>query len=235
MDTYRTTSATRIKKLYGDGLPAAYDDRASLPRRLLRAVKLLPGRALYDFDVQVSQAIDAASLTPGDRALVFCCGTGREFHAIQERIGPDGSILGVDFSAAMLERASECVERERWGNVTLLEADVTEFAPPREDLFDVGLCTLGMSIIPDWEAAYRNLLVLVKPGGRVVIGDLQLATGFRALLNPLVSWWTRSHGGSLRGHANTRALFRRMEQELDVVAARNYGQDTYRCCVARKP
>jgi ubiquinone/menaquinone biosynthesis C-methylase UbiE len=167
--------------------------------------------------------------------LVFCCGTGREFAAILERIGSEGSIVGVDFSAAMLARAQHTLEREGWTNVTLIEADVTEFEPPGEVPFDVGVCTLGMSIIPEWAAAFDALLGAVKPGGRLVVGDLQLATGFRALLNPLVSWWTRPYGGSLQGHANTRALFERMERQLEVLGTGEDGHATYRYCVGRKP
>ena len=229
------TSAARIKKLYGDTLPPAYDDRVSFPRRVMRAARMLAGNALHDFDATASQAIQAAPLSRGDRVLVFCCGTGREFPAILERIGPEGSIVGVDFSAAMLDRARQCVQREHWTNVTLLESDVTVFEPPREELFDAGVCTLGLSIIPDWAAAYRNLLASVRTGGHVIIGDLQLATGWRALLNPLVWLWTRPYGGSMQGHANARALFQRMERELELVGTRTYGHETYRACVARKP
>ena len=229
-------SAARVKKLYGETLPPAYDDRpSSFPHRVLRAAKMLVGDALYDFNSQAVRAIEAAGLAPGDRVLVFCCGTGREFAAIRERIGAEGAILGVDFSAAMLARAEYSIEREGWTNVTLLEADVTEFEPPGGTSFDVGLCTLGMSIIPDWAAAFDALLGAVRPGGGMVVGDLQLATGVRALLNPLVSWWTRPYGGSLQGHANTRALFDRMERELDVFATGEDGHGTYRFCAARRP
>ncbi|MCA8954676.1 MAG: class I SAM-dependent methyltransferase [Planctomycetes bacterium] len=229
-------SAANVKQLYGETLPPAYDDRPlSFPHRVLRAAKMVVGNRLYDFHTQAIRAIEAAGLARGDRVLVFCCGTGREFAAIRERIGAEGSILGVDFSAAMLARARYSIEREGWTNITLLEADVTEFESAGRAPFDVGFCTLGMSIIPDWAAAFDGLLSAVRPGGGVVVGDLQLTTGVRALLNPLVSWWTRPYGGSLRGHANTRELFARMERELDVVATGEDGHGTYRFCAARKP
>lgn len=228
-------SAARVRKLYGDDLPPAYDEHPSFPRRVIRAARMLVGNALYDFDAQAHHAIQAAGLSRGDRVLVFCCGTGREFPAILERIGPEGSIVGVDFSAAMLSLARQSVAREQWPNVTLIEGDVTEFEPTSEAPFDAGLCTLGLSIIPDWKVAYENLVASVRPGGRVVIGDLQLATGFRALLNPLVSLWTRPYGGSLRGHANARALFELLERELDLLETHTYGHQTYRFSVARKP
>lgn len=228
-------SAARIKKLYGETLPPAYDDRPSLSHRVLRAAKMLVGNALYDFELQSLRAIEAAGLAPGDRVLVFCCGTGREFAAIRERIGSEGSILGVDFSPAMLARAQYSVQSEGWTNVSLLEADVTRFEPPGGGAFDVGLCTCGMSIIPDWSAAFDALLGALRPGGVVVVGDLQLARGLRALLNPLVAWWARPYGGSRKGHANTRALLERMERELEVIATGEDGHGTYRFCAARKP
>jgi demethylmenaquinone methyltransferase/2-methoxy-6-polyprenyl-1,4-benzoquinol methylase len=230
----KTTSA-QVKQLYGETLPPAYDDRPALHRRFLRATRMLAGNVLFDFDSMALQAIGAAALQRGERVLVFCCGTGREFPALLEAIGPEGSLVGVDFSAAMLARARETAERERWTNVTLLEGDVTRFDPASHPPFDVGLCLLGLSIIPDWELAYANLLAAVRPGGRLVIGDLQLATGWRALLNPLVAWWTRPYGGSRQGHANTRALFRRMEQELELLASGTFAHETCRACVARKP
>ncbi len=227
-------SAARVKKLYGETLPPAYDDRPSFRHRVLRAAKMVVGNALYDFHAQSVRAIEAVGLNTGDRVLVFCCGTGREFAAIRERIGVEGTILGVDFSAAMLARARYGMRREGWTNVTLLEADVTEFEPPDGTSFDVGLCTCGMSIVPGWAAAFDALVGAVRPGGGVVVGDLQLATGVRALLNPLVAWWTRPYGGSLQGHANTRALFERMERELDVIATGEDGHGTYRFCAARR-
>lgn len=229
------TSTAHVKRLYGDTLPPAYDDRPSLARRMIRAVRMLTGNALHDFDSMAIQAIGAAGLQRGERVLVFCCGTGREFPTLLEAIGPEGCLVGVDFSAAMLARARQTVQRERWTNVTLLEGDVTAFDPAGQPPFDVGVCLLGLSIIPDWELAYGNLLASVRPGGRLIIGDLQLATGWRAILNPLVAWWTRPYGGSRQGHANARALFRRMEQELELVASGTFGHETCRACVARKP
>ncbi len=228
------SSAGRVKALYAGTLPPAYDDRGSLPGRLVRRVKMVTGRVLYDFDAQVRDAIQVALLSRGDRVVVFCCGTGREFAAIQERIGPEGAIVGVDFSAAMLARARQCVEREQWTNVALVQGDATEFVWRGGPPFDAAVCTLGMSIIPDWPAAWRNLLASVKGGGAVVVGDLLTATGSRALLNPVLAWWTRPYGGSRQGHANARTLFDRMATDLDNVETRTYGHGTYAYCVGRK-
>ena len=48
-----------------------------------------------------------SSLKTGDKVLVFCCGTGLDFPHILRRIGKDGHIVGVDFSAEMLSIAAK--------------------------------------------------------------------------------------------------------------------------------
>jgi ubiquinone/menaquinone biosynthesis C-methylase UbiE len=70
-------------------------------------------------------AVNELGLKRGDRVIAFCCGTGQEFPFIQERIGPEGEILGVDWSNGMLERAHRRIADNGWTNVTLVKADVT--------------------------------------------------------------------------------------------------------------
>lgn len=73
------------------------------------------------------KAVEALGLHSGDRVLEPGCGTGLNFSLIQRRIGPEGRIIGVDLSGAMLQRARDRVERNGWRNVNLCEADAAEF------------------------------------------------------------------------------------------------------------
>ena len=61
----------------------------------------------------------------GDRVVVFCCGTGLDFPPILERVGNRGQIIGIDFSAQMLRLAKEKVQKFKWNNVDLIQADVS--------------------------------------------------------------------------------------------------------------
>src|SRR5215213_5866400 len=51
------------------------------------------------------RAADLAALSPGDRALDVATGTGDLAIELARRVGPGGSVVGTDFSDAMLERA----------------------------------------------------------------------------------------------------------------------------------
>lgn len=110
-------------------------------------------------------AFDDSSLKSGDRVLVFCCGTGLDFPHILKKIGKDGEIVGVDFSSEMLKNAQQKLGKKKWENVRLINADVTKFKEKFHKIFDAGVCTLGMSIIPDYKSAYNNLVSNVKKAG----------------------------------------------------------------------
>src|SRR6266702_594533 len=64
-------------------------------------------------------AVDELDLRRGDRVIAFCCGTGLELPFIRERIGPEGEILGVDWSDGMLEQARRGISDNGWANVKL--------------------------------------------------------------------------------------------------------------------
>ena len=210
--------ADSIKTAYTAHLPERYDEKLS-------AI----------FATWKRQAIDASNLKPGDSVIVFCCGTGNDFPHILDRIGDSGQILGIDFSPQMLSKATDKIHREGWHNVELVEADATEYQDIRCGHFDAGACTLGMSIIPAWRRAYYNLLSHVKSGGEVIIGDMQLRTGWRCLLNPWLVRLGKEFGGSHAGYKNCRRLFSLMEQELKNVRRQGMLRDGYCYCIGEKP
>ena len=71
-------------------------------------------------------SFNESSLKSGDKVLVFCCGTGLDFSHILKKIGKDGKIVGVDFSPEMLRIAEKRINRNKWENVELIEADITK-------------------------------------------------------------------------------------------------------------
>lgn len=126
------------------------------------------------------RAIELLGPSRGAAVLDVACGTGRNLPLLWERVGPAGRVVGVDLSAAMLDRARARVERHGWGNVQLLEMDAAELSAERLDAagalgpgerFDAAISTLGLSAIPGWERALDAMLGLLRPGGRITVMD----------------------------------------------------------------
>ena len=179
-------------------------------------------------------AFNESSLKQGDKVVVFCCGTGLDFPHIQKKIGETGKIVGLDFSADMLKIAQKRINRKGWRNIDLFEEDVTSISDSINKNFDVGVCTLGLSIIPEYIKAYENLLGIVKSGGEIIIGDAQFASGWKSIFNPIIILMGRRYGASEEGHKNSLVLYRRMEKDLANVKKRSFFLDTYFYSIGKK-
>ena len=143
--------------------------------------------AVYDLDpAEVvytrarRRAVELLRLTPRSAVLDVACGTGRNFPLLEARIGASGRLVGVDLTPAMLNRASSRVDRHGWANVSLIQMDAAEISVERLEAasalqpgqrFDAAICTLGLSVIPDWRRAVDAMLRVVRPGGRVAVMD----------------------------------------------------------------
>jgi ubiquinone/menaquinone biosynthesis C-methylase UbiE len=161
-------------------------------------------------------AVNKLGLKRGDHVIVFCCGTGQEFPFIQERIGPEGQILGVDWSDGMLEQARRKIADNGWMNVKLVKGDVTALPKSAVETasYDAGICTLGMAIISQPEKAFQALKNAVGAGGRIVIGDICSFSGVKSILNPLITLMNLAWGNTRRSLAHSRIFAEALHSDL---------------------
>jgi len=180
------------------------------------------------------KAFERSSLKNGDSVLVFCCGTGLDFPHILEKIGSQGSIIGVDFSTKMLQFAREKIEQNAWHNIRLIQADITDFKNRLSIKADAGVCTLGLSLIPSFKQAFNNLLSNVKEEGEIIIGDMRLASGWKAIFNPVTLLLSRRYGGSREGHRNSLIIIEAAHKDLLNVKTQDFFMGAYYFMVGRK-
>ncbi|WIV67090.1 class I SAM-dependent methyltransferase [Natrialbaceae archaeon AArc-T1-2] len=111
------------------------------------------------------RAAAACRLEPGDTVVEMGCGTGANLPFLAEAVGTDGSVLGIDFTRPVLERAREPTADVE--NVHLVRGDATE--PPVADDVDAVLATFVAGMLPEPAAAVADWCDLVSPGGHVVL------------------------------------------------------------------
>jgi arsenite methyltransferase len=116
---------------------------------------------------------EALGASAGERVLDVGCGPGFYCLELLEDVGPSGSVVGVDGSAAMLALAARrCAGHE---NVELREGDVA--ALPVEDAsFDAALSVQVQEYIGDVAAALAELYRVLRPEGRALVYDIDWAT-----------------------------------------------------------
>jgi demethylmenaquinone methyltransferase / 2-methoxy-6-polyprenyl-1,4-benzoquinol methylase len=118
-----------------------------------------------------------AVVTPGDRVLDACCGTG-DLALEAERAG--GRVTGLDFSERMLERA-----RRKSAGVEWVRGDLLAL-PFADGSFDAATVGFGIRNVADLDRGLRELGRALRPGGR--LGCLEI-TRPRGALRPFFSLW----------------------------------------------
>jgi demethylmenaquinone methyltransferase/2-methoxy-6-polyprenyl-1,4-benzoquinol methylase len=133
-----------------------------------------------------ARAVDRAELTPGATTLDACCGTGDLAFELATRVGAQGTVVGCDFSEAMLALARRKAAARGTSQVRFEWADALEL--PYEDAsFDAATVGFGMRNLADVGRGLAELSRVLKPGGRLVI--LEITQPRRAPLSAFYSLW----------------------------------------------
>jgi demethylmenaquinone methyltransferase/2-methoxy-6-polyprenyl-1,4-benzoquinol methylase len=119
-----------------------------------------------------------AVVRPGDRVLDAACGTG-DFAIADERAGA-GAVVGVDFSARMLERARRKAPAIEWRHGDLLEL------PFPDASFDATTVGFGIRNVSELDRGLQELRRILRPGGRLAVLEI---TQPRGVIAPFFALW----------------------------------------------
>jgi ubiquinone/menaquinone biosynthesis C-methylase UbiE len=102
-------------------------------------------------------------VSEGDKAVDVGCGFGDTAIQIAKRVGPEGSVLGMDCCKAFLEFARADAKAADIGNVTFVDADVQSY--PFEPIYDFCFSRFGTQFFENPVAGLRSMRSSLKPGG----------------------------------------------------------------------
>jgi len=176
-----------------------------------------------------SRAVEKIELKKGDKVLEIACGSGRNFVYLIKVVGEDGFIFGFDYSQEMLDAAKQLCERNNWKNVKLVHGDAARLEINEND-FDGVISTLGISAIPDWEKALQRCYDVLRSGGKLVVCDAHLFSGFFKIFNPLV----RFIYSNLAAWTPSRNIPEKMKEKFGNVTVKNYNMGTFFIAVSTK-
>ena len=110
-------------------------------------------------------------IEPGEVVLDLGCGAGTDLLIAAQMTGPDGRVIGVDMTVAMLEQTRASATRMGLTNVELHEA-LIEASPIGDASVDVVISNGVIDLVPDKDAVFDEIDRVLKRGGRLQIADV---------------------------------------------------------------
>ena len=162
---------------------------------------VLHSPVLYDLTVWLAffgkehrfrnKVLELAHVASGESVLDVGCGTGTLAIAAKRRVGPGGSVSGVDASLEMLARAEKKAKAS--GVEVLFKPGAAEKLPFSDASFDLVLCTVMLHHLPakPRQECAKEIRRVLKPEGRVLAVDFE---GFSDQKRSLLSHFHRPHG-----------------------------------------
>jgi arsenite methyltransferase len=159
----------------------------------------IPAAALESF-AGVGYFLDLAAIGPGEAILDLGSGSGTDTFAAAAQTGTTGRVIGVDMTAAQLDKARRVAAAAGVANVEFREGRIE--APPVEPgTIDCVISNGVVNLAPEKTAVFRAAAAALRPGGRLALADIVTATPLPDGVTCDAALWAACIGGAAQRDA----------------------------------
>jgi arsenite methyltransferase len=175
--------------------------RLGYPRAWINEV---PTEAVASF-AGVGYHLDLAEFSPGDHVLDLGSGSGMDVFCAACEVGPNGRVVGVDFTDEQLAKATRLRDRDGFAHVEFVDATIDELPFP-DETFDSVISNGVINLSPVKHRVFAEAARVLKPNGVFAIADLVSGRPLKERTRRNVELWAACVAGAIPRESYVQAL-----------------------------
>jgi len=150
-----------------------------------------------------------AELKQGETVLDLGCGAGFDVFLAARKVGQEGKVIGVDMTAAMIEKAKANAKKNKVDNVEFILGEIEEL-PLEDNSVDVIISNCVINLSPAKKKVFSEAKRVLKNGGRLAISDIIKAEDFPAAVEADLDNYSSCVTGSI-GREELLSILKELE------------------------
>ncbi len=138
-----------------------------------------------------------ARINKGDTVVDLGSGAGNDCFVARAETGETGMVYGIDFTAAMIEKAKANAEKLGFTNVEFRLGDIEDI-PLKDNLADVVVSNCVLNLVPNKKEVFAEIRRILKPSGHFSISDIVLVGELPAKLKEVAEMYAGCVAGAIQ-------------------------------------
>ncbi len=215
-----------VQVQYGTVARSSLSNDSETVRQVARAFGY-SGQELASIPAQANMGLSCgnpvaiAGLREGEVVVDLGSGGGLDVFLAAKQVGPSGRAIGIDMTPDMIERAEAGAAKANLANVEFHLAHI-DALPLADSSVDCVVSNCVINLAPDKPAVFREVLRVLKPGGRLVVSDIALKQSLPAAIQQDLQAYVGCIAGAIQVSEYERLL---REAGFEAVVVQDTGAD----------